>query len=108
MGKTQRIDNKSNITNQQSLRKGDLFELYQAWCHQTGAYEMAERAFAKEIAGKRFKDKHSNGSWWIGLQPAVTLDDVKDGLWTAADEIEEDVPGSRPTAHSGDYPEGFD
>lgn len=68
------------------VRKGDLFELYQAWCHQTGAYEMAERAFAKEIAAKRFRDKHSNGAWWVGLQPVVTLDDVKDGYWTAADE----------------------
>ena len=86
------------------VRKGDLFELYQAWCHQTGAYEMAERAFAKEIAGKRFKDKHSNGSWWIGLQPAVTLDDVKDGVWTAADEGEVDA---RNTSSDG-LPEGFD
>lgn len=68
------------------VRKGDLFELYQAWCHQTGAYEMAERAFSKEIAAKRFRDKHSNGAWWVGLQPVVTLDDVKGGHWTAADE----------------------
>ena len=68
------------------VRKGDLFELYQAWCHQTGAYEMAERAFAKEIAAKRFKDKHSNGAWWVGLQPVVTIEDVKEGHWTAADE----------------------
>lgn len=74
------------------VRKGDLFELYQAWCHQTGSYEMAERAFSKEIAAKRFKDKHSNGAWWVGLQPAVTLGDVKDGYWTAADEVAEDAP----------------
>lgn len=71
------------------VRKGDLFELYQAWCHQTGAYEMAERAFSKEIAAKRFKEKHSNGAWWIGLQPTVDLEDMKQGYWTAADEIEE-------------------
>lgn len=68
------------------VRKGDLFELYQAWCHQTGSYEMAERAFSKEMSAKRFKDKHSNGAWWIGLQPTVALQDLKDGYWTAADE----------------------
>jgi P4 family phage/plasmid primase-like protien len=73
------------------VRKGDLFELYQAWCHQTGSYEMAERAFSKEMSAKRFKDKHSNGAWWIGVQPTVTLDDVKQGYWTAADEAEVDA-----------------
>lgn len=84
------------------VRKGDLFELYQAWCHQTGSYEMAERAFSKEMAAKRFKDKHSNGAWWIGVQPTVDLDDVKEGRWTAADEHTVgntpvgDVPGDVP------------
>jgi phage/plasmid-associated DNA primase len=75
------------------VRKGDLFELYQAWCHQTGSYEMAERAFSKELAAKRFKDKHSNGAWWIGVQPTVALQDIKDGVWTAADEqqVEQDA-----------------
>jgi putative DNA primase/helicase len=68
------------------VRKGDLFELYQAWCHQTGSYEMAERAFSKEMSAKRFKDKHSNGAWWIGVQPTVDLDAIKQGYWTAADE----------------------
>lgn len=68
------------------VRKGDLFELYQAWCHQTGGYEMAERAFSKEMSAKRFKEKHSNGAWWVGIQPVVTLDDLKDGRWTAADD----------------------
>lgn len=81
------------------VRKGDLFELYQAWCHQTGAYEMAERAFSKEMQAKRFKDKHSNGAWWLGIQPVVTLDDVKAGFWTAADE--RTGPGSGPS--NGDY-----
>lgn len=68
------------------VRKGDLFELYQAWCHQTGGYEMQERAFSKEMTAKRFKEKHSNGSWWIGVKPVVDLQDLKDGHWTAADE----------------------
>lgn len=99
------------------VRKGDLFELYQAWCHQTGAYEMAERAFSKEIAAKRFKEKHSNGAWWIGIQTAVTLDDVKNGYWTAADEDEEgadQVPdggpaGAQDDARQGDFdPDAWD
>lgn len=68
------------------VRKGNLFELYQAWCHQTGGYEMAERAFSKEMQSKRFKEKHSNGSWWIGIKPVVELDDLKGGEWTAADD----------------------
>lgn len=77
------------------VRKGDLFEIYQAWCHQTGSYEMAERAFSKEMAAKRFKDKHSNGSWWIGVRPTVALDDIKNGYWTAADEVAEPDDGRR-------------
>jgi len=96
-------------------RKGDLFELYQAWCHQTGSYEMAERAFSKEIAAKRFKDKHSNGAWWIGVQPTVGLQDLKDGVWTAADEgevenaaRERDAAAAWPTGDDADWVPGDD
>jgi len=85
------------------VRKGDLFELYQAWCHQTGAYEMQERAFAKEMFAKRFKDKHSNGAWWLGIQNVVTLTDVKEGFWTAADEAA-DVPDGALGAVEGAIP----
>ena len=98
------------------VRKGDLFELYQAWCHQTGSYEMAERAFAKEMSAKRFKDKHSNGAWWIGVQPTVELQDIKDGVWTAADEGRVDAAAADraaaqqgtawPTGDSGDWVPG--
>lgn len=94
------------------VRKGELFELYQAWCHQTGSYEMAERAFAKEMSAKRFKDKHSNGAWWIGVQPTVHLQDIKDGVWTAADEGRVDAAAADraasqwPTGDSGDWVPG--
>jgi putative DNA primase/helicase len=81
------------------VRKGDLFELYQAWCHQTSGYEMAERAFSKEMSAKGFKEKHSNGAWWVGIQPVVTLDDLKDGRWTAADEHQQ--PGNAPPEGDG-------
>jgi putative DNA primase/helicase len=84
------------------VRKGDLFELYQAWCHQTGGYEMAERAFSKEMSAKRFKEKHSNGSWWIGVRPTVDLQDIKDGRWTAADEPD-DVEGGPAAAPLDDW-----
>lgn len=100
------------------VRKGDLFELYQAWCHQTGSYEMAERAFSKEMSAKRFKDKHSNGAWWIGLQPTVNLFDLKEGTWTAADEgAVQDAADRRdggasgsawPTGDSADWMPGDD
>lgn len=89
------------------VRKGDLFELYQAWCHQTGGYEMAERAFSKEMTAKRFKDKHSNGAWWCGIKPVVDIDDVKQGYWTAADEGE-DIGTYVETRGSDGLPEGFD
>ncbi|WP_370179921.1 phage/plasmid primase, P4 family [Alteriqipengyuania sp.] len=90
------------------VRKGELFELYTAWCHQTGAYEMAERAFSKEIAAKRFKEKHSNGAWWIGVQPTVALEAVKEGYWTAADEAEAAAAVDGAGTPYDDYPEGFD
>lgn len=88
------------------VQKRELFELYQAWCHQTGSYEMAERAFSKEVAAKRFKEKHSNGAWWVGVRPVVTLEDVKAGYWTAADEGARDAAaGNRPDAGS-EWPTG--
>lgn len=99
------------------VQKRELFELYQAWCHQTGSYEMAERAFSKEVAAKRFKEKHSNGAWWVGVKPVVTLEDVKNGYWTAADEEARDAaagdapppPPSRwPTGDSADWVPGDD
>ena len=94
-------------------RKGDLFELYQAWCHQTGSYEMAERAFSKEMSAKRFKDKHSNGAWWIGLKATVDLQDIKDGRWTAADEVARDAAAADrddgwPTGDRADWVPGDD
>jgi len=90
------------------VRKGDLFELYQAWCHQTGSYEMAERAFAKEMAAKRFKDKHSNGAWWIGVEPTVLLEDLKSGYWTAADEgaVEAAAAAAGGSDRASDWPTG--
>lgn len=99
------------------VQKRELFELYQAWCHQTGSYEMAERAFSKEVAAKRFKEKHSNGAWWVGVRPVVTLEDVKAGYWTAADEDARDAaaagapppaPSQWPTGDSADWVPGDD
>lgn len=96
------------------VRKQALFELYQAWCHQTGSYEMAERAFSKEMSAKRFKEKHSNGAWWVGIQPTVDLDDVKEGRWTAVDEPEagqfggSDGGASGPGSGSWEDPLGWD
>jgi len=83
------------------VMKRELFELYQAWCHETSAYEMGERAFAKEIKAKRFGDMTSNGAWWTGLKPVVDVQDVKDGRWTAADEGARDAEAAdRDTASS--------
>ncbi len=93
------------------VRSSELFELYQAWCQQTGAYEMASRAFSKEMKAKRFKDHHSNGNWWVGVKPTVTLDAMKGGYWTAADEpdeAEEETPPASvwPTGDSADWVPG--
>lgn len=85
------------------VQKRELFELYQAWCHQTGSYEMAERAFSKEVAAKRFKEKHSNGAWWVGVKPVVGLEAIKNGWWTAADEGAGDA---EPAGTASDWPTG--
>lgn len=99
------------------VRSSELYELYQAWCLQTGSYEMASRAFTKEMAAKRFKVKHSDGNWWLGIMPVVTLDAVKGGFWTSADEPDEvddaatstASPASQwPTGDSPDWRPGDD
>lgn len=76
------------------VRKRDLYELYEAWCDQTGGYKMESRPFTKEIKAKRFVEKHSDGDWWLGLKPVVELQDIKDGRWTAADQPDEPDDGS--------------
>lgn len=64
------------------VMKRDLFELYQAWCGQTGSQELVEREFARQMVSMGASDKHSNGAWWIGIRPVVTLDEIINGSWT--------------------------
>jgi P4 family phage/plasmid primase-like protien len=68
------------------VRKTDLFALFGAWAVQTGSYERTSRQFSKAMQAKGFKEKHSDGSWWLGVMGVVQVDDVKAGIWTAADE----------------------
>jgi len=76
------------------VRKTDLFDLFEAWAQQTGSYVFNSRQFSKQMSAKGFKEKHSNGSWWTGINRAVELSDVKEGTWKAADEKE------RPSEHT--------
>lgn len=66
-------------------RVTDLYELFEAWANQTGSYVHNSRQFSKAIGAKGFKTLHSNGSWWLGIQAVVYLEDLKAGNWTAAD-----------------------
>ncbi|GAB5481254.1 MAG: hypothetical protein Pars92KO_10110 [Parasphingorhabdus sp.] len=61
--------------------------MFEAWCAQTGDYHFSDRQFSKEMEAKGFEDQHSNGAWWLGVNRAVEIEDVKNGVWTAADEI---------------------
>lgn len=68
------------------VKKRDLYDLFEAWCAQTGDYHFSDRQFSKEMEAKGFEDQHSNGAWWLGINRAVEIEDVKEGVWTAADE----------------------
>lgn len=63
----------------------ELYELFEAWANQTGSFVYNGRQFSKALSAKGFKTLHSNGSWWIGIKAVVDLQDLKEGVWTAAD-----------------------
>ncbi|MGI9360947.1 MAG: DNA primase family protein [Parasphingorhabdus sp.] len=67
------------------VRLSDLYALFEVWAEQTGSYVFTSRQFSKAMRAKGFKDKHSGGSWWIGINRVVEVDDIKNGTWTAAD-----------------------
>jgi P4 family phage/plasmid primase-like protien len=68
------------------IRKNELYELFEAWAAQTGAYVMQPRAFTKAMEAKGHEFKTSNGDWWLNIRAAFTVQDVKEGRWTAADD----------------------
>jgi P4 family phage/plasmid primase-like protien len=86
------------------VRVTDLYELFEAWANQTGSYVYNSRQFSKAIQGKGFKTLHSNGSWWLGIQAVVYLEDLKAGNWTAADVEGGGADGDAPS----DYREAWD
>jgi putative DNA primase/helicase len=70
------------------VRKTELYELFEAWATQTGAYVLQSRAFTKAMENKGFEFKSSNGDWWLNIRAAFTAQDVKEGRWTAVDDDE--------------------
>lgn len=68
------------------VRKTELYELFEAWAGQTGAFVMQSRAFTKAMENKGFEFKTSNGDWWLNIRAAVSVQDVKEGHWTAVDD----------------------
>jgi P4 family phage/plasmid primase-like protien len=70
------------------VRKTELYDLFEAWAAQTGAYLMQSRAFTKAMENKGFEFKSSNGDWWLNIRAAFTAQDVKEGRWTAVDDEE--------------------
>lgn len=68
------------------VRKTDLHELYVAWAEQTGGFAMTSRQLTKAMKDKGFRDKHSNGDWWLNLRAAFDPQQVKEGDWTAMDD----------------------
>lgn len=53
-------------------RAGMLFELYQVWCEQGGFERGSRIAFKRAMTARGFKQKHSNGAWWLDLALADT------------------------------------
>jgi phage/plasmid-associated DNA primase len=68
------------------VRKNELYELFEAWAGQTGAFVLQSRAFTKAMEAKGFEWKTSNGDWWLNIRSAHAVQDVKEGRWTAVDD----------------------
>lgn len=62
-----------------------LFETFTEWAKETGAAEWSNRGFKKAMEDKGFEQKHSNGTWWVGveLRPGVDAEAIKRGEWSA-------------------------
>jgi P4 family phage/plasmid primase-like protien len=68
------------------VRKNELYDLFEAWAGQTGAFVLPSRSFTKAMEAKGFEWKTSNGDWWLNIRAAFAAQDVKEGRWTAVDD----------------------
>lgn len=85
----------------------ELYELFLAWGKEAGAAEWTTQGFAAAMRDKGFKDKHSNGTKWIGLEALVSKFDIESGDWTAVND-EKAPPGPPGSAGEIDPVPGFD
>lgn len=54
-----------------------LFEAYELWCKRTGAEPVNRRVFRCAMIARGFRQKHSNGAWWLDI--ALIEDEPQSG-----------------------------
>lgn len=85
----------------------ELYQLFLAWGKEAGAAEWTTQGFAAAMRDKGFKDKHSNGTKWLGLTAIVSKHDIESGDWTAVNDDDRKAGGSAQGAEIDQVP-GFD
>ena len=60
------------------VQSSHLHEVYAAWCRSAGENEWKPKTFAKELKGKGWKSKMSNGVRWLGMRLIREVDDFID------------------------------
>lgn len=82
----------------------ELYQLFLAWGKEAGAADWTTQGFANAMRDKGFKDKHSNGTKWLGIKIMIRKQDIDDGNWTAVNDASTDDD----TPFEGDPVPGFD
>ncbi len=108
------------------VKAKDLFDAYAAWAEDAGAVAYKAKGFKLSIEDKGFEQKHSNGTWWIGvrLRDGVGAEAIRNGVWEGPPPPERGDPGwssdavggpeggkngaNWPTGESGDWVPGDD
>ena len=86
----------------------ELYETFLAWGKDAGAADWTVQGFAGAMRDKGFKDKHSNGTKWLGLSIMVNKSAIEDGHWTAVDDGDFDGSTGADDSGGGDAVPGFD
>lgn len=71
----------------------ELYETFLAWGKDAGAADWTVQGFAAAMRDKGFRDKHSNGTKWLGVTIIISKADIEAGQWTAVDDSDFDGGG---------------
>jgi putative DNA primase/helicase len=62
------IDECCDVARDVQERSAELYAAYAVWCHSRGEKPKSERVFGESMTEREFGRKHSNGTWYVGIE----------------------------------------